>query len=81
MINPNKKHTIKGIVSKCDRNADGSIRDLNVLIHGLIVESVLGLSHKTVKIGDDVSCILGFRITSDRYVLEKVRKYKKRLKF
>lgn len=75
MINPNQKHNAKGIVTECTRNSDGTIRNLIVLLdNGINVESVLGLEHKTIQKNDRVQCVIGFRITSDRYVLESVKR-------
>jgi len=77
MINSNEKHALRGKVIKLDRYKDGSIATLAVLLEsGLVVESVYNLQHKTIQFGEYVSCTIRFRITSDRYVLEGVRRSK-----
>ena len=77
MINPNEKHAVRGKVIKVCRRNDGSILNIAVLLDsGAVVESVLGLDHKTLKEDDYVFCQIGFRIMGDKYVLEGVRRSK-----
>ena len=81
MINPNKKSRRKGSVVELIRRPDGSIRHLVIELDcGLLVEGVAGLEHKTLAVADFVTCVVGYRITSERYVVESIRRDRKRAK-
>lgn len=77
MINPNAKHSSKGVVTELTRWNDGRIRSLEVTLDSGRKLNELGfLEHKTIKIGERVSVVVGFRITSDRYGIESIRRTK-----
>jgi hypothetical protein len=68
MINPNKIHS-RGIVRSKDRFGGGTIQ-----IGPNIFETALGVDLSRFEIGDVVSISCSYRITSDRYVIDSVRK-------
>lgn len=82
VINPNAKHIRYGRVTKLKRETNplhsrcGSL-DLEVtLVDGTKLNELGFVYHKTLKVGDFVLVTVGFRITSDRYGIETVRKSK-----
>lgn len=73
MINPNAKHSGTGIVTALKPSIMGG--DLSITVKLLNGSELNGfVEHKTLKIGDMVQCTVGFRIISDQYVIESVRK-------
>ncbi len=77
MINPNAKHSQKGIVTHIRRNQHSTDICVDVTMENGMILSELGfLYHKTLKLGDRVNCVVGFRIVGDRYGIESLRKCK-----
>lgn len=77
MINPNKKHKVTGKITKLIRDDyyKSGFRDLEVTLdNGQVLEGTSTCSHKTIELGDVVECVIGFRITSDRYVVESIKR-------
>ena len=55
MINPNEIQGAKAVVSKVERRPDESLRDIEfTLENGNVVGGALGLTHKTIEVGDQV---------------------------
>jgi hypothetical protein len=75
MINPNKKEKATATVTSLVRRSDGTIRDIEFTLEGgQVLGGVLGLDHKTIEVGDKVKIEVGFRITSDSYVVESFKR-------
>ncbi len=78
MINPNAKHANIGTVTKLERSKyRGDIYLEVTLDNGTKLNELGFLYHKTLKLGDRVTVWIGFRITSDQYGIESVRKTKR----
>jgi len=79
MINPNKTYLTRGTLVEITRRKDGSIVTLTVeLDSGKRLESALGVEHKTISVGERVQCWSSYRITSERYVIDKIRRIAKK---
>ncbi len=76
MINPNAKHTRRGVVTKLSRSQYEKSLNLEVtLADGSVLNELGFIYHDSLKVGDKVRVQIGFRITSDRHGIESVRKY------
>jgi hypothetical protein len=79
MINPNEKEIIMAEVIEIKLYDDGTLKYLTVDTGDHQFESVLGMELNGAKVHDIVRCNIGYRITTDRYVLESIKvvaKYK-----
>lgn len=74
MINPNETHNRKGTVTRLSRSRNGSLNLEVTLDNGTKLEELGFVYHKTLKQNDRVSVVIGFRIMSDRYGVESVRR-------
>ncbi len=75
MINPSTKHDSKATVTSATRRNDGTLRDIEFLTEsGSKLIGAYGLEHKTIMVGDSVNVRIGFRISSDKYVVESFKR-------
>lgn len=78
MINPDRVHTAKGIVTELRRSPYNEDISLKVTLdNGHTIEEIGFVYHKTLKVGDRVSIQGRFSIMSDRYGIINVRKTKR----
>lgn len=77
MLNPNHVSKMYGEVISLSRSPDGSLNISVRMISGHILNELGFIRHKTLAVGDQVTCEIGYSITSDRYGIKGIRKTRK----